>query len=273
MSVRIPLEVSSTGVESVKKIREEITKAKKDIEDIEDKSTRGLTDEERESADKKRDEELDDEEKLGFKKEEKAEPTSKKKITDAFEQGDFTKLTELEAKVAEKVLEKLKDRGITNTSEVTKKDFNKILNETNKEQIEKTPKINKVLEKDLGVSKAGNLLGYAENPSGAILQQLIKGGALPVALIAAPAVADKIFEFLQQEGNILDRFFDDKISNRTNALRDKTTQQRILQGFDALRISTIDGNSDPRNLFNSLEVFENDEQLHNDLFKIRTTVN
>jgi len=93
------------------------------------------------------------------------------------------------------------------------------------------------------------------------------------ALLAAPVIADKIIDALQQEGNLLDRFFDDKIDNRTNALRNKNVQQRILQGFDALRISTIDGNSDPRNTFNTFEVFKNDRELIEDYFKIRTSVN
>ena len=247
MTVRIPIDVSATGVENVKKIKEEITKVKGDIDEIQSKG--------------------------GFKEEEKIEPADNKKIIEAFEKGDFKELTDLEAKVAERVLEKLKGEGISNTSEVTKKDFNKIVNKSKKEVEDKRSKIDKTLEQDLGFNKAQNILNYGTNPSGAILQQLLKTGALPAALIGAPVVAAKVIEFLQQEGNLLDRFFDDRIDNRTDALREREKLQRILQGFDSLRISTIDGDFNVRNQYNSFEVFENDRTLLEAQFRIRTNIN
>ena len=311
MTVRIPIDVSATGVENVKKIKEEITKLKGDIDEIQSKG--GFKEEEKiETADNKKIieafekedfKELTDLEakvaervleklkgdideiqsKGGFKEEEKIETADNKKIIEAFEKEDFKELTDLEAKVAERVLEKLKGEGISNTSEVTKKDFNKIVNKskkevedkrskTKKEVEDKRSKIDKTLEQDLGFNKAQNILNYGTNPSGAILQQLLKTGALPAALIGAPVVAAKVIEFLQQEGNLLDRFFDDRIDNRTDALRDKDKLQRILQGFDSIRISTIDGNSDPRNIYNSFEVFENDRKLLEAQFRIRTNI-
>jgi len=199
MSVRIPIEVSSTGEEKINKIKEGIKEVKKDIDEIEGKIS------------------------------------SSDSTNDA-----------------------------TGSKSTTKK---------SKKSKEPKTKIDKALEQDLGFSKANNIISYATNPSGAVLQQLFKIGALPATLIGAPVVAAKVIEFLQQEGNILDRFFDDRIDNRNDALRDKEKLQQILQGFESLRISTIDGNSDPRNIYNSFEVFENNRTLLENDFKIRKNVN
>jgi len=206
MTVKIPLEVSTSGVEDVKKISEEIDKVKENINEI---------------------------------------------ITNT-ESSESSESSSSES-------------SSTTNSSTGKKSGTKNSKES------KT-KIDKVLENDLGFSKAKNILNYGTNPSGAILQQLLKAGALPAALIGVPIITAKVIEGLQQEGQFLDRFFDDRIDTRTDALRDKTTQQRILQGFDALRISTIDGNFDPRNVYNSFEVFENDRKLLENDFKIRKII-
>ena len=192
-AVRIGVEVSTTGIDAVKKIKEEIAKTKEEVKEI-GKSVDSTTE------------------------------------------------------------------STTTTTPGKKKD-------------KKNPtKIDKALEQDLGFGQAQNILNYGTNPSGAILQQLLKIGALPAALIGIPKVAESVIALLQEEGGFLDRFFDDRIDNRTDAFRDKTQQQIILQGFDALRISTIDGDTDPRNLYNSFEVFENDRTLLENDFKIRKSV-
>ena len=198
--VRIPIDVSTTGKESVKKIKEEVAKVKEEVEELIQKSP------------------------------------------------------EVEEKSSTGTTSTKKGKGSKKTTD------------------KKEKKIDKVLEQDLGASKAGNLLGYATNPTGAVLQQLLKIGVLPAAIIGAPVIAAKVIEFLQTEGNLLDRFFDDRIDNRTDALRDKDKLQRILQGFDSLRISTIDGNSDPRNIYNSFEVFKNNRTLLENDFQIRKTI-
>jgi len=197
MTVRIPLEVSTSGVENVNKIKEEVDKVKEDIDEI-----------------------------------------------------------------------------ISNT-ESTESSESSTGKKSNKKNSSKEPKtkIDKALQNDLGFSKANNLLGYATNPSGAVLQQLLKIGALPAAIIGAPIVAAKVIEFLQTEGNLLDRFFNDTIDTRNNAFRDKNQQQRILQGFDQLIISTIDGDFNPRNSYNSFEIFQTDRTLLENDFKIRKSVN
>lgn len=197
--VRIPIDVSTSGVENIKKIKEEVTKVKEEVNEILEKS----------------------------------DEVTEKSPTE-----------------------------ITSSKTGTSK----------KKPGKKDSKIDKVLEQDLGVSKAGNILGYATNPSGAVLQQLFKIGVLPAAILGAPVVAAKVIEFLQTEGNLLDRFFDDRIDNRNDALRDKDKLQRILQGFDSLRISTIDGNSDPRNIYNSFEVFKNNRTLLENDFSIRKAI-
>ncbi|MBL4817986.1 MAG: hypothetical protein JKY15_01965 [Deltaproteobacteria bacterium] len=201
MTVRIPLDVSTTGVENVKEIEKIVEKVKEEVKEIIDKS-------------------------------------------DVIEESSSTQ---------------------TGTTTGTKKG--------KKKKSEKQSKIDEVLKNDLGFRKGQNLLNYATNPSGAILQELLKTGALPAAIIGAPVVAAKVIEFLQQEGNLLDRFFDDRIDNRTDALRDKDKLQRILQGFDQLIISTIDGDLNVRNQYNSFEVFESDRKLLENDFKIRKNVN
>ena len=193
MSVRIPMEVSTTGADTVKKIKEEIAKTKEEVKEI-GKSVDSTTE------------------------------------------------------------------STTTTTPGKKKD-------------KKNPtKIDKALEQDLGFGQAQNILSYGTNPSAAILAELGKIGTLPLTLIGIPKVAEATVALLQQEGAFFDRFFDDRIDNRTDAFRDKTQQQIILQGFDALRISTIDGDTDPRNLYNSFEVFENDRTLLENDFKIRKSV-
>jgi len=115
--VKIPLEMTTTGADSAKKIKEDIAKAKEDLKDIEDKV-------------------------------DSAEPATTKTPT-------------------------TKKAGKTKPGE-------------------SPTKIDKVLEQDLGTGKAGNILGYATNPSGAVLQQLFKIGALPAAILGAPVIADKV---------------------------------------------------------------------------------
>ncbi len=133
-------------------------------------------------------------------------------------------------------------------------------------------KIQDTMSRDLGLGQANNILAFGKDPKSVVLG-LLKGAGALALIIKAPEFAEALAAELQKKGGFLDRFFEDAIDTRFDALRDRTQQQRILAGFDQLIITQGDGTLNPRDAYNSFEIFNtNQEQIENDQrIRIQTT--
>ena len=120
--------------------------------------------------------------------------------------------------------------------------------------------LKKVLETDLGVSKAREGMSILQNPQGAVLSQLAKLaraggplGAIIIAALAVPEVTKQIINMLTRQGGHFDLTFRDRIDDLTNALRAKDQQKQIRSGFTQVIFTTRAGTTDPRDSYNTYQ--------------------
>lgn len=202
-------------------------------------------------------------------------------IKGAFElnERDLSKLDRL-AERAKKTIRKIK-KGVDDRSvDPGKKPeiigqgptpFAKFFDRIEKEQDKGKNKgrFKKLIQSDLGTSKAQNVLNIANNPVGTI--QNILTTQLPIlgGLLAASKIVKFITAELIKKGGLLDRTFRKAAKTLRDALRDSGIQQEILSGFTQLIMTSQSGERTPRNTYNSFDLFNTNQEALEDDFKVR----
>ena len=128
-----------------------------------------------------------------------------------------------------------------------------------------------ILESDLGTGKARQAISFFNSPQAFFTNMLTKQLPILGGLIAAKEMAEFIVKELIKKGGLLDRTFRQQINNLRDALRNKETQQQILGGFTQVIITSQSGETTPRNSYNSFDVFNQNQELLEDDFKVRNT--
>ena len=149
-------------------------------------------------------------------------------------------------------------------------------------RIKKPPKgmLFKILEQDLGLSKARQAAALLSNPSGVmspILGGLLKGGGMMAAAVMAAfasyPVATFIAKQLTKRGSFFDLTFRNIMDNRVNVLRTRESQQEVRRGIEGksqIILTTRAGTVDPIFSWNSYEQLNNNELEFEKLRVIRT---
>jgi len=147
----------------------------------------------------------------------------------------------------------------------------------------KVPKgmLKKILEADLGVSKARGAMGFLINPQASLIggiNRLTRGGgpmgAAIILAIAAPHMIKAITKMITRRGSFGDLTFRNIIDTRINALRSRESQQEIRRGIEGksqVILTTRAGTVDPIFSWNSYEQINNNELEFEKLRQIRTT--
>lgn len=124
-----------------------------------------------------------------------------------------------------------------------------------------------------GPAKAQKAIALMRNPLG--LLRMLATNPVTAALLAglvAVEVAKVIIRDLVRKGSIFDRTFKNVIFDRFEALRTREQQMRILVGFGPtaqLITTTTAGTTNPRDAYNTYEVFNRDQIELAEKFAIR----
>lgn len=129
--------------------------------------------------------------------------------------------------------------------------------------------LRKIMENEIGIDKASTALNFLENPIAGF--KTLATRALPIlgGLYAAKEIVDFIIQELTKKGGFLDVWFNDKISDRLDAFRDKVLQQNIRIGFDQVIITNRSGLTSPRDAYNTFELAAKNRQKLEEDFAIR----
>ncbi len=124
-----------------------------------------------------------------------------------------------------------------------------------------------------GPAKAQQAIALLRNPLG-LIKMLATNPitATILAALVAVEVAKVIIKELVRKGSIYDRTFKNLIFTRFEALRTREVQQRILVGFgDTAQIitTTSAGTTNPRDAYNTYEVFNRNQMELQEKFAIR----
>ena len=121
----------------------------------------------------------------------------------------------------------------------------------------------------LGPKTAKNIFNIGRNPLG-----FLKGALKSLPILGGILAAKEMAEFVIQELVKLDAFFKafiDIIDNRRNKFRDLETQARIAAGLQQDIITTADGGVDPRQSYNTLNIYEMNLINENDKYELQNT--
>ena len=135
---------------------------------------------------------------------------------------------------------------------------------TQKDIAQKRDRLKSLLNSDLGAGKASQALSILQNPTDFII------GKVPILIgvMIAAGLVQQIWAELSKRGGLLSTFFEDEITTRLDAFRERLTTAEILGGFTQI-INESPFSRTPRDTYNSFELFtSNKEQLEND-FSIR----
>jgi len=147
----------------------------------------------------------------------------------------------------------------------------------------KVPKgmLRKILEADLGVSKARGAMGFLINPQASIAGQLGRlargGGPLGAAILlalAAPHLITAFTKMLTRRGSFFDLTFRNIMDTRINVLRTRESQQEIRRGIEGksqVILTTRAGTVDPVESWNSYEQINNNLLEFEKIKQVRTT--
>lgn len=127
----------------------------------------------------------------------------------------------------------------------------------------KNTKISEFFQK----TKLGTIISFSKNPVSFISGFATKlvpvlGPALLAAGVIA-AVIKKLDDFQKQ--------FVDRVDDRIDAFRSKEQQANIQAGLTQLIITTSTGSAEPRDAYNTFDVFNNDQSRIETDFQIRNT--
>ncbi len=124
--------------------------------------------------------------------------------------------------------------------------------------------------KDAGIGRANQAFSLLKNP-GAFFLNIAATVPFVAVLLQGGELLKGLMARLTVKGGPLDVFFIDRINDRLDALREKGLQKQILSGFEQIIITTASGETNPRNAYNSFDVFNRDQALLESDFAIRDT--
>lgn len=123
------------------------------------------------------------------------------------------------------------------------------------------------LRKIFGRETFSNLLKIGTNPTGFLTSGITK--LIPV--IGTALAATGIILAIISRIDTFEKEFVDRVDDRIDLFRDKETQARVQAGLQQLIITTQAGSAEPRDAYNTFQVFNtNQERIETD-FQIRNT--
>ncbi|KKM73092.1 hypothetical protein LCGC14_1413930, partial [marine sediment metagenome] len=148
-------------------------------------------------------------------------------------------------------------RPLSKQDQKTQKKLGRLEEKIRKDEVKQFGDKKGFLKSILGPKTAKNLFNIGRNPIG-----FLTGALKSLPILGGILAAKEMAEFVIQELVKLDAFFKafiDIIDNRTNKFRDLETQARIAAGLQQDIITTADGGVDPRQSYNTFNVFEQNQ--------------
>jgi len=123
------------------------------------------------------------------------------------------------------------------------------------------------LQKVFGKKTFGNLISIGSNPFGFIQGSVTK----LIPFIGVALAVTGIFAALIKRVDDFQKAFVDNVDGRINLFRSKETQAQIQAGLQQLIITSASGSAEPRDAYNTFQVFNEDQSRIETDFKIRDT--
>lgn len=138
---------------------------------------------------------------------------------------------------------------------------------TEEEKKQKRNKLLEILGSDLGVSKANQAFSMLSDPLSFLTRFVPQLAAVMITTELIKSIAAE----LTKRGGLLSTFFEDLLNTRLDAFRDRLTQAEIRAGFTQFINVQRSGLTNPRDAYNTFNLFnQNKQQLEKD-FSIRNT--
>lgn len=160
-------------------------------------------------------------------------------------------------------------RALSKQDKKTQKKLGRLEEKIRKDEVKQFGDKKGFLKDILGPKTAKNIFNIGRNPLG-----FLTGALKSLPILGGILAAKEMAEFVIQELVKLDAFFKafiDIIDNRTNRFRDLETQARIAAGLQQDIITTADGGVDPRESFNTFNIFEMNLINENDKYELQNT--
>jgi len=116
-------------------------------------------------------------------------------------------------------------------------------------------------------AKLGNLLSFSNNPV-----SFIGGFATKLVPILGPALlATGVIAVILKRLDNFQKQFIDRVDERIDAFRSREQQALIQAGLTQLIITTSTGSAEPRDSYNSFDVFDTEESTKETIFQMENT--
>jgi len=126
---------------------------------------------------------------------------------------------------------------------------------------------NSLKQKLFGKSTFKNLIGIGSNPQGFLLGGVTK----LIPFIGTALVITGVFAALIKRVDDFQKKFVDNVDARIDLFRSKETQAQIQAGLQQLIITSVAGSAEPRDAYNTFQVFNTDQSRIEADFRLRDT--
>jgi hypothetical protein len=138
------------------------------------------------------------------------------------------------------------------------------------EVVEEQDALRKLMDSNLGAGKASQAFSMMSNPAGFFKGFFTKTVPIIGGIITATEIAKAVIVKMTERGGPFDRFFNERIDTRVNALLNKEEQQEILAGFRQEILTTQSGQINPRDAFNTYNQDRATQEKVEENYSVRT---